>query len=148
MKRILFSIIAILVLAVALAPAPVNAQSPYAYQIFLPLSNFTAASQTGRVITLGRAYATGTISLVGHTLTTAGIQVLGSSDGGITYVALGMWAEAVPGTVATSETVTANGIFRVNLGGITHVKLATTSGTFTGTSIDMTLTAGPYYGGS
>ena len=143
MKRILLVALAAILTVAFIAPAT-RAQSPYSYQIFLPLSNFTAASQTGRVITLGRAYATGKISIVGHTLTTAGVQVLGSSDGGITYNAIGIWAEAVPGTIATSETVTANGIYGVNLSGLTHIKLVTTSGTFTGTSIDMTLTASPY----
>lgn len=146
MKRILFTILAVVALAVAI-PISAPAQSPYSYQIFLPLSNFTGASQTGRVITLGRAYGTGTITFVGHTLTTCGIQVQGSSDGGTTYFPLGMWVESTPGTIITTATVTANALYRVNLGGITNIKFVTTSATFTGTSVDATLTAGPYYGG-
>jgi hypothetical protein len=108
----------------------------------VPAQTFTAASQTGTAITLLGANS-GTISLVGTSLTTATWQIQGSVDG-TNYFALNVSAynscTVASCTVATSTTSTASALYRVNLSGLRYVKLLTTSGTFTGTSIALQLT--------
>lgn len=114
-----------------------------------PAQSFTASGQTGTVMSLGSTsttasgYSVGTVSLTGTALTTATISVMGSSDNGATFYALPIATVASPTTAATTTvTATASGLYQVNLAGITHVKFVT-SGTFTGTSIGLALTASP-----
>src|ERR1019366_5929339 len=58
------------------------------------------------------------------------------------YQPLAIETCSTPGTFATTQTATANGCYQVNLAGITAIEYVT-SGTFTGTSITLTLTASP-----
>jgi len=68
---------------------------------------------------------------------------MGSSDNGATYYALPIYVAASPTTTpATTITATANGLYQINLAGLTHIKFVT-SGTFTATNVTLTLTASP-----
>jgi hypothetical protein len=103
----------------------------------------TATSQTSTPFALNMySYSVGVVSLTGSSLTTATFAVYGSADGGVTYNALAIETCATPGTFATTETATANGCYQVNLAGLDHIEYVT-SGTFTATSITLTLTASP-----
>ena len=82
------------------------------------------------------------MNVVGSSLTTATFAVLGSQDNGATYNALVIQACGVHGGSATTVTVTANGCYWVALPGIDHVEFQT-SGTFTATSVTLTLRAEP-----
>lgn len=124
--------------------------SPYSLNVFKAQS-FTATGQMGTPIqlnglivssTIGSSYASGTITLTGVGLTTVTFQVMGSSDNGVTYYPLPVNAIATPSTTATTTTATTNGLYQINLAGLTHVKFVT-SGTFTATSVSFTLTASP-----
>lgn len=110
----------------------------------LGTQTFTAASQNGSAITLPGVSAA-VISAVGTSFTTAVIQLQGSVDG-TNWSPLLLAAIAVPGTTATTETVTANGLYVANLGGLKAIRLVTTSGTFTGTSLALTISASPLKG--
>lgn len=117
--------------------------------ILFPVVIMTATAQTSTVTHLGQtpggnggSYSVGTITVKGTSLTTATFAVNGSSDGGVTFFPLNISSINAPGTTTTTQTVTANGIYQVNLSGITDVEYIT-SGTFTGTSIALTLTASP-----
>ena len=105
---------------------------------------FTAASQTGATQYLGGVNS-GLISAIGATLTTATWQIQGSNDGGAHWFNLPTAAyptTAIPiTTTAVSQTTTANTLYAVNLAGFTNVRFVTTSGTFTGTSLTLNLTA-------
>lgn len=121
-----------------------HAQSPWTNTTF-PAAVLTASSQTSTPIKLGAnrdSYSAGTITLIANNLTTATFQVLGSADNGTTYNPIAIQTCTVPGTFATSETATATGCYQVNLAGLYYVKFSTT-GTFTGTSISLILTASP-----
>jgi hypothetical protein len=125
--------------------------SPYSNSVF-PAKILTATGQTSAAIqlnglvvpsTIGSSFASGTITLTGSSLTTVTFAVMGSSDNGATYYALPIYIAASPTTSpATTITATANGLYQVNLAGLTHIKFVT-SGTFTATSVTMTLTASP-----
>lgn len=115
----------------------------------LPAQTFTASAQTGAVITLGQSpsgnggsNSVGNITVTGTALSTVTFAILGSSDGGNTFTALPINAIATPGTTATTQTTTTGGIYQVNLAGITQVEFQT-SGTFTATSVNLTLTTSP-----
>ena len=109
---------------------------------------FTATNQTGTVIQLGQpggtgnSYSVGNLSVTGVSLTTASFSVYGSSDGGATYNLLNVSPATAPNSTATTTTVTANGLYQVNVAGFTQIKI-TTSGTFTAGSISITLTVSP-----
>ena len=124
-----------------------TAQSPYTYTAF-PAFTATATSQTSPAYALSLkgatkySYSAGSINVVGSALTTATFAVLGSQDNGVTYNALVIQACGVHGGSATTATVTANGCYWVALPGIDHVELQT-SGTFTATSVTLTLRAEP-----
>lgn len=133
-------------LALLLFPLGCLAQSgsPFTNAIF-PAQTFTATAQTGAVIQLNGqqlSYGAGTISLTGTSLTTATFAVQGSSDNGLTYYALPITAVTPGASPAATATATASGLYQVSLVGITHLRFVT-SGTFTGTSISLTLTATP-----
>src|SRR6201986_94408 len=108
-----------------------------------PVATLTATSQTSPPIALLQSYSVGVITVTGNTLTTATFAVLGSSDGGTTYSPLAVSAVGSPSTTATTTTVTANGLYQVNLAGITNVEFQT-SGTFTATSVSLLLTASTF----
>jgi hypothetical protein len=126
--------------------------SPYSNSVFKP-SIFTSSSQTGTVIqlnalttpssTVGSSFASGTITLTGTSLTTVTFALQGSADNGTTYFPLPIFTVGSPSTPpSTPITATANGLYQVSLAGLTHVRFVT-SGTFTATSISLTLTASP-----
>lgn len=132
------------VLALSLLCATAVAQSPYKNTTFRGVT-LTATSQTSTPSILSPSrdsYSSGTITLTGVSLTTATFAVWGSGDGGTTYNALGIETCAAPGTFATTQTATAAGCYRVSLAGLDHVEYVT-SGTFTATSITLTLSASP-----
>lgn len=140
MKRILICIL-------MMVPVLTHAQSPYTNTIFTPAKVMTASAQTSTALQLGTnnragSYSAGTITLTGTALTTATFGVLGSADGGVSYFLIPMNTYADPATLATTFTATTNGIYQVSLAGLTHIKFVT-SGTFTGTSIALLLTASP-----
>jgi hypothetical protein len=105
---------------------------------------FTAISTTGATINIG-GLRSGLITATGVALTTATWQIQGSADGGTTWINLPTAAyptTAVPiTTTAVSETTTAATVYVVNLAGFTNLRFATTSGTFTATSLSLKLTA-------
>jgi hypothetical protein len=124
--------------------------SPYSNSVF-PSQIFTSTGQTGTVIqlnglivpsTIGSSFASGTITLTGTSLSTVTFSLMGSADNGINYFTLPISAVATPGTTTTTVTATANGLYQVNLAGLTHVRFVT-SGTFTATSVSLILTATP-----
>ena len=146
MKKLIYVILAG---ALALGAGFAIGQSPYTATIFTPGIVMTASAQTSAAVPLGTSpnnrsngYAVGTVTLTGSSLTTATFGLLGSADGGKNYFPLAISAVATPGTSATTMTATANGLYRVNLSGLTHIKYVT-SGTFTATSITLLLTATP-----
>jgi hypothetical protein len=101
---------------------------------------------TSPALPLSSSYATGTIQLVGSSLTTATFAIYGCNLTNCTsanYFALPMQSCGdTTGTFATTQTATANSCYRVNLAGMTSVEYVT-SGTFTATSITLTLTGSP-----
>lgn len=145
-----------ILLAVALclglgAGAPAQLASPYSNSVY-PSQIFTATGQTGAIIqlnglqvssTVGSSFASGTITVTGSSLTTVTFSVWGSSDNGATYFALPIYTVASPSTSPTTVmTATANGLYQINLAGLTHIKFVT-SGTFTATNVNIVLTASP-----
>jgi hypothetical protein len=135
---------AMALLAVALSAPLCGAQS---ISIF-PAQIFTGTGQTGATIRLNQppfpsSWSVGSITLTGTSLTTVTFSVMGSSDNGSTYYALPIYTATSPGaTPTTTMTATANGLYQVNLAGITNVKLVT-SGTFTAASVSLTFVASP-----
>jgi hypothetical protein len=109
-----------------------------------PPQILTASGQTSSTIALTpSAFSVGTISVTGSGLTTVTFAVMGSSDNGVTFFQLPLTTVASPGsTPTTTVTATANGLYQVNLAGITHVQFVT-SGTFTATSVKFVLSASP-----
>lgn len=126
------------------------AQSPYSVNIFRPGTTMTATSQTsaatplGTVATVpkGGSWNSGTIQLTGTALTTATFAAQVSTDNGTTYFAAPICTVAVTPSCALTQTATASGVYTVNLANVTHIRFVT-SGTFTGTSINLLLTANP-----
>jgi hypothetical protein len=121
-------------------------QSPYSYTPF-PSWTATATSQTSPAMVLSSKsqvfnYASGTVNVVGSSLSTATFAVKGSQDQGVTYNALVIQTCGTAGGTSTTVTVTANGCYWVNLAGVDHVEFVT-SGTFTGTNVVLTLRANP-----
>jgi hypothetical protein len=151
-KNFMYKTLKFLALGLALMLSPIPKSMSQAVQqtnIIYPAQTFTATSQTGTVITLGQSpsgnggsNSVGNITVSGSSLSTATFTVLGSSDGGNTYTALNVNLITTPATVATTTTVTAGGVYQVNLAGITQVEFQT-SGTFTATSLTLTLTTSP-----
>lgn len=141
----------LLPLMLALSLGAFGQASPYNLYVFKAQS-FTATGQTGATIqlngltvpsTVGSSYASGTITLTGVALTTVSFQVLGSSDNGATFYPLPIYTSASPtNTPVTTITATAAGLYQINLAGISHIKFVTT-GTFTATSVSLTLTGSP-----
>lgn len=145
----MFKLLCLFLLATAVGLSQ-NLASPYSNAVFAP-QNFTSSGQTGKVLqlngltvasTVGSSFASGTITVTGVSLTTVTFTVQGSSDNGITYFPLPVNAVASPGTLATVITATTSGMYQVSLAGLTHVRFVT-SGTFTATSVSITLTASP-----
>lgn len=117
-------------------------QNPYGNQIFIPAITFTATGQTSSPIATAKAsWSMCSISVSGTALTTATFGVMGSADGGVTYGVIPIYSPANQTTNST-VTVTTGGIYQFNCGTLTHVEFVT-SGTFTATSISLTLTASP-----
>lgn len=114
-----------------------------AQTVVFPVATLTGTGQTSTAIRLNQSFSVGVITVTGSSLTTATFAVLGSSDGGTTYSALATSAVGSPSTTATSTTVTANGLYQVNLAGITNVEFQT-SGTFTATNLSLLLTASSF----
>jgi hypothetical protein len=117
-------------------------------QVF-PKFTFTATAQTQGPLQLAPntagangAYNCGNITLIGTGLSTVSFQVLGSTDGGQTYNVLLVYPVNSLGSPASTTTATGNGLYRVNLAGVTALEI-TTTGTFTATSVTMQLTASP-----
>ena len=113
--------------------------------VVFPATTLTATSQTVAGPQLTSSYSAGTIALTGTSLTTATFAVYGCTKAtcaSTDYTALAIETCSTPGTFATTQTATANGCYQVNLAGITAIEYVT-SGTFTGTSIALTLTASP-----
>lgn len=137
--------VVMLVLCFVMAAPQLSAQvTNYSGQIATMTPNisyaaqtFTATGQTGATLNIGGA-SSGTISVIGSSLTTATWAIQGSNDGGVTFFPLLTAAIAVPGTTATSETTTANSMYIVNVAGLTNVRFVT-SGTFTATNIKVKL---------
>lgn len=126
--------------------------SPYSNSVFKP-QIFTASGQTGTVIqlnglvspssTVGSSFASLTATLTGTSLTTVTFAIQGSSDNGVTFFPLPIYLVASPlSPPSLTVTATANGLYQVNSGGLTHVRVVT-SGTFTATSVNLTLTGSP-----
>jgi hypothetical protein len=150
MKKILSSLV--LALAVSLASlTPAHAQQNYSGQSVVVYQNyiqstadvFTAASTNGVTHKIG-ALNSGVIHLVGVSLTTSVWSIQGSTDGGATWLSLPTAAyptTAAVTTTAVTQTSTASGFYVVNLVGFNAFRFITTSGTFTGTSIGLTLNA-------
>lgn len=141
-----------LLLLCGLQQAAYPQASPYSNSVQKP-QIFTATGQTGNTIplngltastsTVGSSFASGTITIAGTSLTTVTFSLLGSADNGVTFFALPITIVASPTTPgATTITATANGLYQVSLAGITHVKFQT-SGTFTATSVSLTLSGSP-----
>jgi hypothetical protein len=137
----------IALLALALSAPLCGAQS---ISIF-PAQIFTGTGQTGTPIQLSSSsqflpsipYSVGSITLRGTSLTTVTFSVMGSSDNGATFYKIPITTVASPGaTPTTTVTATSNGLYQVNLAGVTNVKLVT-SGTFTATSVSLTFAASP-----
>lgn len=144
-----FAAILCLGLATCLAPQAHGQAYPGSQNTLLPnysftAQTFTANSTTGDTINIG-GLSSGLIQVTGVSLTTATWKIQGSADGGTTWNDLPTAAyptTTVPiTTTAVSQTSTAAGLFCVNLAGLTNVRFATTSGTFTGTSLSLKLTA-------
>lgn len=152
MKRfILLAVTLLLGFALFLCPLAAFPQaSPYSNTVF-KAQVFTASGQTGTAIqlnglvvssTVGSSFASGAITLTGSSLSTVTFSVQGSSDNGATFYTLPVNLVTSPGAYATAVTATANGLYQVNLAGLTHVRFVT-SGTFAATNVSITLTASP-----
>ena len=125
--------------------------SPYSLNVF-KAQNFTGSGQSGAIIqlngltsstsTVGSSYSAGTVTVVGTGLTNATFGLLGSSDNGQTYYPLLISSILAPGTTSTTATVVSNGLFQVNLAGITHIQFVT-SGTWNAANLSLVLTASP-----
>ena len=137
------------------ASIPLLSQSPYNSQTFKPATIMTASGQTSTAFALGSCnqpntgtsvtasvWSTGTITLIGTSLTTATFGVLGSSDCGVTYSPVAINSLGTPGTFSTTATANGDGVYQINLTGLNYIKFVT-SGTFTGTNISLLLTAAP-----
>jgi lysophospholipase L1-like esterase len=126
-----------------------RAQSPWSTTTFTPAPTLTGTGQTSAPVILQRStatrdsYSAGKIIVTGVGLTTATFSILGSTNSGASYNVLATEPCSSPGTFATSQTVTASpSCYEVNLSSLYSVEF-TTSGTFTGTSITLLLTANP-----
>jgi hypothetical protein len=148
MRTWIYAVLAMLLCA----PLAHSQSSPFSQNIFAP-QVFVATGVTGTPIqlnglisstsTVGSSYTVGSITVAGTSLATATFGVLGSSDNGATYYPLPIYTVGSPATTpATTITVTTNGLYQINLVGLTHVKFVT-SGTFTATNLTLTLTASP-----
>lgn len=140
MKRYFISLALLFLPLAALGQA-----SPYSNVVF-PAQTFISSAQTGSTIllnglivpsTVGSSFNVGTITLTGNALTTVSFSVYGSADNGVSFYPLII----NPGT-STAVTATSNGLYQINLIGITELKFVTL-GTFTATNISLTLTATP-----
>jgi hypothetical protein len=149
-----FFVFLLLLLVPVVTPASASPlASPYSISLY-QAQQFSATNQTGSAIqlngltspsTVGSSYTLGTVTVTGTSLTTVTFGVLGSSDNGFSYYPLPITSPlATPsgGAPATTVTATANGVYQVPLGGLTHVKFVT-SGTFTATAVSLQLSASP-----
>jgi hypothetical protein len=101
------------------------------------VTSLTATAQTSASFGMpGSSY--GVIQIKATAITTVTWAIQGSIDGGVTFFPLNTAAILVPGTVAATETSTANGLYVVNLAGITNVRFVTSS-TFTATGLTIKL---------
>jgi len=146
--RKIFAVLFIVLLAIFTMTTQARAQAYPGSQASLlpnyayPVATFTAASQNGSTLYIG-GLTSGVITVYGTALTTATWKIQGSNDGGGHWFDLPTAAyptTAAPTTLAVSQTSTATGLFAVNLAGFTNVRFATTSGTFTATSLSLVLT--------
>lgn len=128
--------LSIMVLCTAIA-----AQSPTS-NVLLTTAVLTGTGQTGPPIRFSSATAGGIITVTGSGLSAATFGIMGSADGGITYVPVAFAAIAVPGTPLIFATVSGPALFVVNLAGLTHIQFVT-SGTFTATNLSLSLTVSP-----
>lgn len=106
---------------------------------------FTAASQNGAGSGLA-GYKSGVIQATGVSFTTGVWSIQGSVDGGTTWFSLPTASyptTSVPITVTavTQTTTTVPSRYVVSLSGLTNFRFITTSGTFTGTSLSLSMTA-------
>lgn len=140
MKRYFISLALLFLPLVALGQA-----SPYSNMVF-PAQTFVSSAQTGAVISfnglvvpsnVGSSFAVGTITLTGNALTTVTFSVYGSADNGVSFYPL-----IISPANSTAVTATSNGLYQINLIGMTQIKFVTL-GTFTATNISLTLTATP-----
>lgn len=110
-----------------------------------PAVVMTATSQTSAGVQLLSSYSAATVNVTGVSLSTATIAVYGCSLASCTsaqYQPLALEVCSSPGTFASTQTVTANACLQFNPANLTSVEFVT-SGTFTATSITLTLTASP-----
>lgn len=138
MKR---SIALFLLLAGAIG---LRAQSTFK-QVTYPAVVMTASGQTSTPIqldTYNGSYSAGVVAITGSSLTTATVAVYGTSLFKTNFVPLAVESCDNPGTFSTTVTVTAGACYQVNLAGMAYIEFVT-SGTFTATSISLTLTASP-----
>jgi len=140
-----------LMLAMIVGSASAHGQaSPYSNSVFKP-QIFTASGVTGSVIqlnglltpsTVGSSFAVCTVTVTGTSLSTVSFSVLGSSDNGVTFAPMLVYGVTTPSVSSTTTTATANGQYQTICTGMTHIKFMTV-GTFTGTSVSLTLTGSP-----
>ena len=139
MKKLLYGLIAF-VLSISCAFAQV--QNTFG-AVVMTATNQTSAvlpfTQYSNVTNIPVSYTSGTLTITGTALTTATVGVLGSSDN-VNYFPINISSITTPSTVATTTTVTANGLYQVVLTGLVGIKFVT-SGTFTATNISIVLTA-------
>lgn len=112
-------------------PAPAQSNGDFAAQTF-------TGDATGSPLLIPQlTYAT--VELTG-TITTITFQILVSNDGGKTYFPAPFAAIATPGTLVTQTTATSQGLYVINLAGLTDLEIVT-SGTFTASNAAFKVTA-------
>lgn len=99
----------------------------------------TATSQTTATINIA-GYSYATFEVYGTAITTITLGLQGSNDGGVHWYALNSAVVTAPGTVATTQTATANTLYIANVAGMTNLRFVTSS-TFTATGAFVKLIA-------
>lgn len=131
MKKLLYSLIAFVV-SVSCAFAQV--QNTFGAVVMTATNQTSAAlpfTQYSNVTNIPVSYTSGTLTITGTALTTATVGVLGSSDG-VNYFPINISSITAPSTVATTTTVTANGLF--SMAGPTRVNSSFSAGTIGGSN--------------
>lgn len=131
---VLMMVCAVAIPSLAQGPQPVILNQNAGYAVV----TFTATSQTSTPMTTGStSYMT--IRVVGSSLTTATWALKCSNDGGTSYFSWPTAAVGVPGTLALTQTSTADAMYIANISATDHCEFVT-SGTFTGTNIKIKVT--------